>query len=325
MILIYFKNNESNAIWVKSILKFFYSLLLNRKRRKSSLEMVNDSLIRLLKDKNVRYRMISSLKGIEPNALIISLGLDYRIFGSYNLSNPVIGGIGLMTHPVDALDFLNRKYLKAYLQHSDWTVDIYRSYIGGKCLKWPTPIDINLWRSNETTPRNYDLLIYVKFIFKNDKTQFLLDGIINHLTKCNYTFNIIHYGNYNHSEYKFLLNQTRGMIFLCEHESQGLAYQEALSMDVPVLAWDQGFWLDPNYTNDSDAIHASSVPYFDCNCGEKFGGIEDFKNVCEVFMRNIDKYKPREYVVKNLSDEVSFGILKEIINGLDLGHHLEYN
>ena len=35
------------------------------------------------------------------------------------------------------------------------------------------------------------------------------------------------------------------MIFLVEHETQGIAYQEAMACDVPILAWDQGNWLDP--------------------------------------------------------------------------------
>jgi hypothetical protein len=35
------------------------------------------------------------------------------------------------------------------------------------------------------------------------------------------------------------------MLFLCEHETRGLAYQEALASNVPILAWDTGFWLDP--------------------------------------------------------------------------------
>ena len=38
------------------------------------------------------------------------------------------------------------------------------------------------------------------------------------------------------------------MIFLCEHETQGIAYQQALSRNVPILAWDRGGdWQDPTY------------------------------------------------------------------------------
>lgn len=45
-------------------------------------------------------------------------------------------------------------------------------------------------------------------------------------------------GNYTEREYRSLLGRNRGMIFLCEHESQRLAYQEYLSCSVPVLAWE---------------------------------------------------------------------------------------
>jgi glycosyltransferase involved in cell wall biosynthesis len=36
------------------------------------------------------------------------------------------------------------------------------------------------------------------------------------------------------------------MVFLCEHETQGFAYQQALSCGVPIIAWDRGGLLqDP--------------------------------------------------------------------------------
>ena len=35
------------------------------------------------------------------------------------------------------------------------------------------------------------------------------------------------------------------MVFLCEHENQDIAYQQALACGVPILAWDRGgYWQD---------------------------------------------------------------------------------
>jgi hypothetical protein len=78
------------------------------------------------------------------------------------------------------------------------------------------------------------------------------------------------------------------MIFLCEHESQGLAYQECLACDVPILAWDQGWWLDPNRIRwGTPDVPATSVPYFDSRCGEKFKGIEEFETQLERFLERL--------------------------------------
>jgi hypothetical protein len=94
------------------------------------------------------------------------------------------------------------------------------------------------------------------------------------------------------------------MIFLCEHESQGIAYQECLSCDVPVLAWDQGRYLDPKRSPDGHPdIAATSVPYFDERCGERFAGPEDFDDNLTLFLRRLQAsaYSPRAYVMENLT------------------------
>ena len=94
------------------------------------------------------------------------------------------------------------------------------------------------------------------------------------------------------------------MIFLCEHESQGLAYQECLASGVPIIAWDQGRYLDPNrFAWGQPLIAATSVPYFDERCGEKFGGPEDLAEKLSIFTGKIDAsvYSPRDFVMENLT------------------------
>ena len=61
------------------------------------------------------------------------------------------------------------------------------------------------------------------------------------------------------------------MIFLCSHESQGIACQEAMSAGVPIFAWDPGFCMDPErFLWGDPVIPATSVPYFDERCGLRF-------------------------------------------------------
>jgi hypothetical protein len=114
----------------------------------------------------------------------------------------------------------------------------------------------------------------------------------------------IRYGSYTEREYRTLVARSKAMIFLCEHESQGLAYQECLSCDVPVLAWDQGWCLDPNrFVWGQADIPATSVPYFDGRCGERFSGSEDFDDKLSLFLDKIQRfaYRPRDFVVENLT------------------------
>jgi hypothetical protein len=92
------------------------------------------------------------------------------------------------------------------------------------------------------------------------------------------------------------------MIFLCEHETQGMAYQEALASNVPILAWDNGFWLDPLWRRVAERrIPASSVPFFSPDCGERFADITEFEPALDRFLERLPVLQPRKYVINNLS------------------------
>ena len=107
------------------------------------------------------------------------------------------------------------------------------------------------------------------------------------------------------------------MIFLCEHESQGIACCEALAMNVPVLAWDNGFCLDPNrFKWSQPVIPATSVPYFDERCGMKFKNLQEFDDRFTMFINRVieNKFEPRAYILENLTLQVSAKKLLKIIN-----------
>jgi hypothetical protein len=92
------------------------------------------------------------------------------------------------------------------------------------------------------------------------------------------------------------------MVFLCEHETQGLAYQEALASNVPVLAWNNGFWLDPFWRQFSAVkIPASSVPFFSDECGETFCDVSEFDRALAAFLNTLSSFKPRKYVAEELT------------------------
>jgi glycosyltransferase involved in cell wall biosynthesis len=98
------------------------------------------------------------------------------------------------------------------------------------------------------------------------------------------------------------------MLFLCEHETQGLAYQQALSCDVPVLAWDPGAWLDPwRYRYGEGYVPATSVPYFDERCGMTFSALQQFRDALAPFLDRLrgGRFRARDYVLENLTLEAS--------------------
>jgi hypothetical protein len=75
-----------------------------------------------------------------------------------------------------------------------------------------------------------------------------------------------------------------------------------MASNVPILAWDQGSWLDPNRdTWEEQPVAASSVPYFSPACGERFTGAADFAPALDRFWANLHEYAPRSYVGEHLS------------------------
>lgn len=129
----------------------------------------------------------------------------------------------------------------------------------------------------------------------------VLNRVTQHLDVNGRSYTVLRYGHHHHSDFLNALKRSKALIFLCEHETQGLAYQEALSTNVPVLAWDEGEMVDPVLkpfvTPD---ITLSSVPYFSDSCGMTFK-IAEFEQVCDVFWQNLPQFHPRRYVEEHLS------------------------
>ena len=68
------------------------------------------------------------------------------------------------------------------------------------------------------------------------------------LNKKDLSYQFIKYGSYTGAELKQKLSTSKAVLFLCEHETQGQAYQQILATDTPILAWDRGgSWQDPYY------------------------------------------------------------------------------
>lgn len=310
-LLLYFRKP---AVKDRFILGDRYILPLLRKiikgQRQSSLEMVFQILCKGFDLLNQPYQVNVPFHKIHPNDKIIILGLGEGALKGYEKPNKLVAGIGLMTHPSMWLDLFQTYPVTVYLQHSEWTCAIYNKWFGsGTCKIWPAGINTQFWQPKSEATKAY-ILVYVKFLWNQEQNkEDILKPILNYLKKENIPYKTIVYGDYDINTYKELLISCKGMIFLCEHESQGLAYQEAMAMNVPIFAWDQGFWLDPNRFEwgEKNPVPSSSVPYFDERCGDKFKNLDEFYQKFPTYYHalNAFKFTPRDYVLENLSLEKS--------------------
>jgi len=97
------------------------------------------------------------------------------------------------------------------------------------------------------------------------------------------------------------------MVFLCEHETQGIAYQQALASDVAILAWDRGgYCRDPDiYPHRAQFAPVTSVPYWNERCGRTFASVAEFYDGWTKFWDEYQsgRYSPRDFILDNLTLE----------------------
>lgn len=205
------------------------------------------------------------------------------------------------------------------MQHSEWANNVYIPYYGAdKCAIWPAGIDTNKWLPDAGQSKKFDFLIYNKIRWNNDQIDKVIrTPILKKLGQLNLSYREITYGQYQEHQYHNLLKQCRAMVFLCEHESQGFACCEAMSMNVPILAWDQGYCLDPNRFEWNDpVIPATSIPLFDDRCGMSFKDFAVFENIISSFWDKVkdQKFNPRAYILENLTLKKSAERMLEIVS-----------
>lgn len=218
------------------------------------------------------------------------------------LPNPVIFGPGDYGFPDEAAELASDPRIRRLIQPSSWPVKLYEPYCGAKLVTWPVGIDTGTWPNTSNDAKSVDVLVYDKIRwYRERETSRVLEPIIRYLQDNNKTYEVIRYGHYHHVEFLRLLRRSRSMLFLCEHETQGLACQEAMACNVPVLAWDEGVLVDPEYRRFlKSELEVSSVPYFDPCCGQRFK-LAEFESVFLKFWASLDGYAPRKYVEDRLS------------------------
>jgi glycosyltransferase involved in cell wall biosynthesis len=182
---------------------------------------------------------------------------------------------------------------------------MWEPHYGDKVLAWPVGIDTDQW-TPAPIDKDIDILLYDKVRWQYDRYENeLIAPIKSCLEQRGLKTAVIRYGFYREEEFHSLLGRSKAMVFLCEHETQGIAYQQALSCNLPILAWERGgFWQDPSYfPHQVQFAPVSSVPYWDERCGVKFKDISEFPTKLEEFLDKLNRqqFAPRDYILENLT------------------------
>lgn len=249
------------------------------------------------------YRYIKQ----HPEEVACIIGKPH-VLNKIQWQNPILFGAAVFSHPFDDLQLVERLPIRKMLVPGEWMCQMCEPYYGDRVQAWPVGIDTYQWAPAPTHQKDIDILIYDKVRWDYESyEQELISPIHKHLKICNLNVTTIRYGFYREQDFHSLLKRSKAMVFLCEHETQGIAYQQALSCDVPILAWDRGgFWQDPLYfPHKVQFAEVSSVPYWSDRCGIKFRDISEFPEKLEELLEKLQcqRFSPRDYILENLTLE----------------------
>ncbi|WP_035997381.1 glycosyltransferase [Bradyrhizobium yuanmingense] len=241
-----------------------------------------------------------------PDELACIVGRTF-LLDKFLWKSPILLGAAVHNHPLDDPDLFKRLPVKKVVVPGPWYVDMYRPY-WPETEAWPVGIDTNLWAPSARAQKTVDVLIYDKVHWDRERyASEMIEPVRARLVKEGRSFTELRYGSYKEADFQAALARSRAMIFLCQSESQGIAYQQALSCGVPVFAWDPGGpWRDPDYyPHRVQFAPVSSVPYWDERCGVKFTDIAGFETGWDNFWAGCTAgaFDPRGYILDNLTLE----------------------
>ena len=171
---------------------------------------------------------------------------------------------------------------------------IDQGFVENKISIWAVGIkDINISRTGNK------FLVYLK-----ERSEEDLNFVIEFLNNNNYEYEILRYGSYTQDQFYSCLESCSRAIIVGRPETQGIAYQEMMSSNMPLLLWDVNEWYDPGtpepYANYPKPTLAH---YFSDECGLKFYSKEEFEEAFDIFVNAT--YTPKDYVIRELSYPVS--------------------
>ena len=195
-----------------------------------------------------------------------------------------------------------------YLHPSSWVVDLWRleGFMQCPLRAWAVGIDAGDFPPRAHVPDDAPVLVYFK---ERDPEE--LERVLSLLRRHAMRHEVISYGSYSQSDYLAALARCSFVIWLGRQESQGIALQEALTTDVPVLVID-AISLFQQYPPDKPralfpprlaSTRTSSAPYFDERCGIRVDSLNHLDDSLALMRERLPSFEPRQFVRENLSLE----------------------
>lgn len=195
-------------------------------------------------------------------------------------------------------DFSNVKNA-LYLQPSQQSVDI-RKALGFRQLPYITyyvGIDTEEFKPSNNPVRD------TIFVYEKDRNPSDYQFVKDFLTRRGIKFQVVRYGKYKEEDYKKILARAKYGIWIGRQESQGIALEEALSFNVPLLVWNISKRGDevplPPDKKPVANMFATTIPYWDDRCGMVFYKSSELESTFDNFVTRLSTFQPRQFILEN--------------------------
>lgn len=189
----------------------------------------------------------------------------------------------------------------AILCPSPWVVELQQQLAGDVPLPlrvWAAGTDTDFWSPTRPAGERRRLLLYVK-----TESTSLVEETLEVLQAMGRDVITMIYGHHRREAYREALDQCAEVVYLGGSESQGLALQEAWSMDCPTYVYSPGSAV-VRFPSDRPPIHLapgqfSPAPYLTHHCGELWSTGEELAYRLNV--AQVEVLRPREWVLANMT------------------------
>lgn len=201
-----------------------------------------------------------------------------------------------------------------YIQPSQWVVDLWYSYnLKNNIYICPFGVDTTRFDQIKSIEKRDKVFIY----HKRRRPEELI-AVVKLLQNYNVQYEIFDYDHrYDENYYLNYLHDSKYGIWVDAHESQGFALQEAIACNVPLLVWNVTS-MNQEYGSSYGNIPATTIPYWDERCGDFFHNANELEEKYKSFVSKLDQYKPRDFIIENLSIAKCEDKLLEVINKINI-------
>lgn len=272
---------------------------------------VFSSLIRWLEElkegwKTIAYNVNPSLGDIHKTVVVLMWvdTLNYALTLKRKWIIQTVIAWPAISVPIDNNNVFFHKDVDSILVPSQRVKDYFTSLgieNSERIIIWPSWV-ADTWISNK---KNNQIIIY-----KKTCPEDLYNKICSYLDSIWIIHKTLVYGSFQFQEYQQLLDESVGMIYLQESESQWIALQEARIKDIPTLVRDR--WYRTYAWENRRRSTQISCPRMVQEYGMTFNE-GNYKNHTQTFIQTLASYEPRKHLVTELTDIWSASLLLELI------------